>query len=75
MALDPPTDSVADISEEDRDDEHLTLSTIHSAKGLEWHTVFIIHAVEGFFPSSMSYDKIETLRRRKKAYVCCCYKS
>jgi DNA helicase-2/ATP-dependent DNA helicase PcrA len=66
MALDPPTDSVADISEEDRDDEHLTLSTIHSAKGLEWHTVFIIHAVEGFFPSSMSYDKIETLEEERR---------
>lgn len=66
MALDPPTESVADIGEEDRDDEHLTLSTIHSAKGLEWHTVFIIHAVEGFFPSSMSYDKIESLEEERR---------
>ena len=66
MALDPPTDSVADISEEDHEDEHLTLSTIHSAKGLEWHTVFIIHAVEGFFPSSMSYSKIETLEEERR---------
>lgn len=66
MALDPPTDSVADISEEDHEDEHLTLSTIHSAKGLEWHTVFIIHAVEGFFPSSMSYNKIETLEEERR---------
>ncbi|MFZ1292186.1 MAG: ATP-dependent helicase [Melioribacteraceae bacterium] len=66
MALDPPTESVADISEEDKEQEYLTLSTIHSAKGLEWHTVFIIHAVEGFFPSSMSFDKIESLEEERR---------
>ena len=66
MALEPPRDSVADISEEDKEDEYVTLSTIHSAKGLEWHTVFIIHAVEGFFPSSMSYDKIESLEEERR---------
>jgi DNA helicase-2/ATP-dependent DNA helicase PcrA len=66
MALDPPRDSVADVAEEDKEDEYLTLSTIHSAKGLEWHTVFIIHAVEGFFPSSMSYSKIESLEEERR---------
>jgi len=66
MALEPPTESVADISEEERDNEYLTLSTIHSAKGLEWHTVFIIHAVEGFFPSSMAYDKIDSLEEERR---------
>jgi ATP-dependent DNA helicase UvrD/PcrA len=66
MALEPPTESVADISEEDHNDEYLTLSTIHSAKGLEWHSVFIIHAVEGFFPSSMSYNKIESLEEERR---------
>ncbi len=66
MALEPPIESLADISEEDKENEVLTLSTIHSAKGLEWHTVFIIHAVEGFFPSSMSYDKIENLEEERR---------
>ncbi len=66
MALEPPTESVGDIGEEDKDNESLTLSTIHSAKGLEWHTVFIIHAVEGFFPSSMSYNKIESLEEERR---------
>lgn len=66
MALEPPTESVADVGEEDKENEHLTLSTIHSAKGLEWHTVFIIHAVEGFFPSSMSYDKIDSLEEERR---------
>ena len=66
MALEPPLESLADVSEEDKEKEILSLSTIHSAKGLEWHTVFIIHAVEGFFPSSMSYDKIESLEEERR---------
>ncbi|NMB82496.1 MAG: ATP-dependent helicase, partial [Ignavibacteria bacterium] len=51
MALDPPQDSVIDIDATDKEREFLTLSTIHSAKGLEWHSVFVIHAVDGFFTS------------------------
>lgn len=66
MALEPPIESLADVGEEDKEKEVLTLSTIHSAKGLEWHSVFIIHAVEGFFPSSMSYDKIENLEEERR---------
>ena len=34
--------------------EYLTLSTVHSAKGLEWGWVFLIGLVEGVFPSSRS---------------------
>ncbi|NVM57234.1 MAG: ATP-dependent helicase [Desulfobacterales bacterium] len=51
MALEPPNASIDDILATDYDDEHLVLSTIHSAKGLEWHTVFIIWALEGRFPA------------------------
>ncbi len=50
MALEPPNASVDDILATDYEDEQLVLSTIHSAKGLEWHTVFIISALEGRFP-------------------------
>ena len=66
MALEPPRDSVADVGEEDKEKELLTLSTIHSAKGLEWHTVFIIHAMEGFFPSGQSLDNIEALEEERR---------
>ncbi len=51
MALEPPNASVDDIMATDYDDEQLVLSTIHSAKGLEWHTVFVIWALEGRFPT------------------------
>jgi len=66
MALEPPRDSVAGISEESKEKELLTLSTIHSAKGLEWHTVFIIHAMEGFFPSGQSIDNIDALEEERR---------
>ncbi len=66
MAIEPIIDSVIDIGAEDKEEEFLTLSTIHSAKGLEWHSVFIIHAVEGFFPSSRSADSLESLEEERR---------
>ncbi len=66
MALDPPTDSVIDVEATNKEKEILTLSTIHSAKGLEWHTVFILHALEGYFPSSQSFEKTETLEEERR---------
>lgn len=66
MALEPPQDSVTDIVAEDNEDEKLILSTIHSAKGLEWHTVCIIHALEGMFPSGQSYESIDALEEERR---------
>lgn len=66
MALDPPRDSVVDIDSETKEDEYVTLSTIHSAKGLEWHSLFIIHAMEGFFPSGQSFDNMEALEEERR---------
>jgi len=61
MALEPPNTSLNDsFFTEDQDEDRLILSTIHSAKGLEWHTVFIIWALEGRFPS------IHALHRKKE---------
>lgn len=42
---------------DDDGDSPVVLSTIHQAKGLEWHTVFIIHLLEGFFPSPRALDE------------------
>ena len=47
MALEPPDASVEGMYKRNSDDEALTISTIHSAKGLEWDSVFIIGAVDG----------------------------
>jgi len=53
LSLDPPA-SLADITDPTHD--YLTLSTVHSAKGLEWDAVFIIWAAEGRFPGFYSMD-------------------
>ncbi len=36
------------------DDDYLILSTIHSAKGMEWKSVHLIHAADGNMPSDMA---------------------
>lgn len=72
LALEPPTQSVYDIESPGSEDEFLTLSTIHSAKGLEWHSVFVIGVVEGFFPSTRSSETYEDLEEeRRLLYVAC----
>ncbi len=71
MALEPPTDSVGDVLAADGEDEGLvTLSTIHSAKGLEWRTVFILWAADGRFPSMYNVrDESEIEEERRLMYV------
>lgn len=53
---------VTDIAEY-KDNELLTLMTIHSAKGLEFDYVFIVGMEEELFPHRNSYDNIEEERR------------
>ena len=61
MALEPPESSVEGMYKNNIDDEALTISTIHSAKGLEWDSVFIIGAVDGRFPSAYSFNSEEEM--------------
>lgn len=66
LALEPPDGSAVDVEAPDRDDERMVLSTIHSAKGLEWQCVFVIWIVDGKFPSIYSFvadDELEEERR------------
>jgi DNA helicase II / ATP-dependent DNA helicase PcrA len=53
MALEPPNTSAEQrlAGEAEEEEDRLVLSTIHSAKGLEWDSVFIIWALDGRFPS------------------------
>jgi DNA helicase-2/ATP-dependent DNA helicase PcrA len=84
MALEPPNVVIDDtFLAEPVQDRRLTLSTIHSAKGLEWHSVFIIWALDGRFPSSHAMEKEEELEEelrlmyvattRAKANLCITY--
>jgi len=78
LALDPP-----DQEEMEKEKERLVLSTMHSAKGLEWKAVLILSLAEGRFPSpaaSFRTKEIEEERRlfyvaatRAKDFLCFCY--
>jgi DNA helicase II / ATP-dependent DNA helicase PcrA len=72
LALEPPDTSVLDINPENKENEFLTLSTIHSSKGLEWNVVFIISALEGRFPSNRAIENVDELEEeRRLMYVGC----
>jgi DNA helicase-2/ATP-dependent DNA helicase PcrA len=66
MALEPPSDSVAGILAVDADEGPLVLSTIHSAKGLEWHSVFILWALEGRFPSIYNISSEQDIEEERR---------
>jgi ATP-dependent DNA helicase UvrD/PcrA len=70
FALEPPADAVGGTLAEAADEGRITLSTIHSAKGLEWHSVFLIWAAEGKFPAQFSaLDEAELEEERRLCYV------
>ena len=72
LALEPPNESIVDVESPGPEEEFLTLSTIHSAKGLEWNSVFIIYALEGRFPTMRSVASDEELEEeRRLMYVAC----
>jgi DNA helicase-2/ATP-dependent DNA helicase PcrA len=68
LALEPPDQSVTDVKGLDRDDERVVLSTIHSAKGLEWQCVFVMWAVDGRFPSAYSFATDEELEEERRLF-------
>ncbi len=83
IALDPPTTTEDFAGEPHLDEDYLILSTIHSAKGLEWDAVYVIHASDGNIPSDMatrSPEQIDEERRlfyvaltRAKDWLYVCY--
>jgi DNA helicase-2/ATP-dependent DNA helicase PcrA len=68
LALEPPDGSATGVEASDRDDERLVLSTIHSAKGLEWQCVFVIWIVDGRFPSVYSFSEDEGLEEERRLF-------
>ncbi len=72
LSLEPANESVADLTPASAEDERLILSTIHSAKGLEWNSVFVIYALDGRFPSTRAAMSEETMEEeRRLMYVAC----
>ncbi len=50
------------------DKEAVNLSSVHQAKGLEFHTVFVIWLTDGMFPSSRSLDTREALEEERRLF-------
>lgn len=61
-----------DPDDEKRKENAVVLSTVHSAKGLEWKAVIIIDLVEDRFPSRKAMQRAEDLEEeRRLMYVAC----
>lgn len=70
LALEAPDRSGARTDRTDDEDEVLTLSTIHSAKGLEWKVVFVLNVSDGAMPSGRAGpDPEEIEEERRLLYV------
>jgi DNA helicase-2/ATP-dependent DNA helicase PcrA len=66
LALDPPA-ATGDLSGTPYlDEDYLILSTVHSAKGQEWDTVFILNVADGNFPSEFSTGRSEQIEEERR---------
>ncbi|MDW8224793.1 MAG: ATP-dependent helicase [Bacteroidota bacterium] len=73
IALEPPTESVAEVASPDSDEEApLTLSTVHSAKGLEWSAVFILWMTDGCFPVTWAYESPDAYEEERRLFYVAC---
>ena len=68
LTLDPPV-STSDLAGPPHlDEDYLVLSTVHSAKGLEWDSVHLIGAVDGAFPSDMALSTDTGLAEEQRLF-------
>ena len=50
------------------DNEAVNLSSVHQAKGLEYHTVFVIWLTDGMFPSTRSLETRDTIEEERRLF-------
>jgi DNA helicase-2/ATP-dependent DNA helicase PcrA len=66
LTLDPPQSTSDMAGKPLLDEDYLVLSTIHSAKGMEWDTVFVLNVVDGSFPSEFATGKQELVEEERR---------
>jgi DNA helicase-2/ATP-dependent DNA helicase PcrA len=66
LTLDPPNATSDLAGRPALDEDYLILSTIHSAKGMEWDTVYLLNVVDGSFPSEFSTGKPELIEEERR---------
>jgi len=66
LTLDPPNASSDLAAQPGLDEDYLVLSTVHSAKGMEWDTVYVLNVVDGSFPSEFASGKPELIEEERR---------
>jgi len=66
LTLDPPSASSDEAGAPLLDEDYLVLSTIHSAKGQEWKSVFVLNAVDGCIPSDLSTGSVDEIEEERR---------
>ena len=66
MTLEPADGTQLGSETAIEDDEYVSISTIHSAKGLEWKVVFMISVVDGYIPSFQSMGSLDQLEEERR---------
>ena len=66
LTLDPPDATSDEAGPPLRDEDYLILSTIHSAKGQEWRSVFVLNVVDGCIPSDMATGSAEEIEEERR---------
>ena len=70
LTLDPPSKSQrVGLARKGEDEDFVTISTIHSGKGLEWRSVYVLNVTEGGLPSSRATNDAEIEEERRLLYV------
>ena len=70
LTLDPPDATSDEAGPPLQDEDYLILSTIHSAKGQEWKSVFVLNVVDGCIPSDLGVGTTaEIEEERRLLYV------
>ena len=66
LTLDPPSVTGDQGNGARLDEDYLVLSTIHSAKGQEWDSVFVLNVTDGNFPSEFAAGKPERVEEERR---------
>jgi DNA helicase-2/ATP-dependent DNA helicase PcrA len=66
LTLDPPSATGDEAGPPRRDEDYLILSTVHSAKGQEWKSVFVLNVVDGCIPSDMATGSAEDIEEERR---------
>jgi DNA helicase-2/ATP-dependent DNA helicase PcrA len=70
LSLDPPDTTSGNPDDPYLDEDYLCLSTVHSAKGKEWRSVFVLNAINGSFPIDLGAGtEAEIEEERRVLYV------